>query len=129
MSKPGIVIFSAVLNFVGAAAFGVGAIVCLVALLFGNALGISDFVTRQIQSVNLSLGLTLLFVLGFVFCATTAAGSVWVGVALLKGRKWAWYCQVTLSVLGLLGFPLGTLLNGAMLLFFFQKNVRDFFQV
>ena len=61
----------------------------------------------------------VLFVLG--------AGQIWVGVGLRRLRKWARIPTGILSGLGLLGFPLGTIINAYILyLVFCQKGKTVF---
>ena len=131
---PGVVIFTAVLNFIAAFFAFLAAGVSVAGIFFGNAMGIAEKINRQlseysIPSVNLSSGLTFFFVLLFVLCLTMAITSLIVGRGLLKGKKWTWYVQVASSVIGLLGFPFWTLMNAVLLFLFFQKPVRDYFKV
>ena len=130
---PGIVIFVAVLNFLSSGLFFIFSILSLVALVFGNVMGIYDFVTRQItqftQPQSLSLGLNFVFGSFLLISLTFLAFFLFIGLGLLKGKKLAWYFQIAMSVLGLLGIPFGTILNVIILIFFFQPSVRDYFKV
>ena len=130
---PGIVIFVAILNFISVAFFLFLSIVALVALIFGNVMGIYDALSKQIaqlpSTVNLSYGATFLFGVALVVCLFFAGYFLFIGIGLLRARKPAWYLQVAMSVLGLLGFPIGTVLNALILVFFFQAPVRDHFKV
>ena len=127
------VIFVAILNFI-TAAFGVLIMgIALIGVIFGNIVGIAEYLSRQMteysQSVNLSVGISVLFWTLLLLGALVAVSSVIVGLALLKGRRWAWYVQIASSVLGLLGFPYWTVLNGLILLFFFGRPIREYFKV
>ena len=61
------------------------------------------------------------------------------GIGLVRGKKFAWYLQIAVSTMGLLGLPLsvtgllllplGALLNVAILVLFFQNPVRSYFKV
>ena len=62
---------------------------------------------------------SFLFLLFFLF----------LGLGLLKGKRLAWYFQIAMSTIGILGFPIGTILNGAILVLFFQAPIRDYFKV
>ncbi len=130
---PGIVIFVAVLNFLSSGLFLLFSFLSLVALAFGNVMGIYDFVTRQItqftQPQNLTLGLNFVFGSFLVISLTFLAFFLILGLGLLKGKKLAWYFQIAMSVIGLLGIPFGTILNVIILIFFFQPSVRDYFKV
>ncbi len=130
---PGIVIFVAVLNFLATAFFVLLLGIAVTVLIFGNVMGIYEFVTRQITQLspqaNLSLGLNVLFGMLFAVSLFFALFYLWIGIGLLKARKIAWYFQVALSVIGLIGFPFGTILNTVILVLFFQSPVRSYFKV
>ncbi len=130
---PGIVIFVAVLNFISMAFFFFLSILSLVVLIFGNVMGIYDFITKQITTyrpqVNLSIGFNVFFILMLVFGIIFFVFYLVEGIGLLRGKKYAWYFQVTLSVLGLLAFPIGTILNAVILIFFFQSSIRGYFKI
>ena len=141
--KPGIVIFVAILHSLSAALFVLLSFFCILAMLFGAAWGIDDYFTRQMPQVappNFSYGLAVIFGAAlFVFACFSAFFIVMVA-GLLKAKKFAWYLQVTASMLALLSFPLGmlwslavlplgALLNVVILVFFFQPRVRGFFRV
>jgi len=130
---PGIVIFVAVLNFISMAFFFFLSILSLVVLIFGNVMGIYDFITKQITTyrpqVNVSIGFNVFFILMLVFGIIFFVFYLVEGIGLLRGKKYAWYFQVTLSVLGLLAFPIGTILNAVVLIFFFQSSIRGYFKI
>ena len=130
---PGIVIFVAVLNFISMAFFFFLSILSLVVLIFGNVMGIYDFITKQITTyrpqVNVSIGFNVFFILMLVFGIIFFLFYLVEGIGLLRGKKYAWYFQVTLSVLGLLAFPIGTILNAVVLIFFFQSSIRGYFKI
>lgn len=130
---PGIVIFVAILNFLSAL-FAFGLLLFSTALMvFGNFIGIYEFLTKQLTQfstqTNISLGLNVLFGLMFASSLLFLVFYLFIGIGLLKGRKIAWFVQVAFSVMGLLGFPLGTILNTVILVLFFQAPVRDFFKI
>jgi uncharacterized Tic20 family protein len=61
----------------------------------------------------------LLFLLG--------AGQLWVGTGLRRLKKWARIPSGILSGIGLLGFPLGTLINGYILYLIFSQKGKTVF--
>ena len=131
---PGIVIFVAVLNFLSSILFFLFTALSLAVLVFGNIMGIYEFVQSRISHfytapANFSLGVNVLFGIFLAVSVFFLFFFVLVGIGLLRGKKIAWYFQVALSVMGLLGFPFGTLLNVVILIFFFQSSVRDYFKV
>ena len=130
---PGIVIFVAVLNFLSAALFFIFSSLSLMVLIFGNVMGIYDFMTHQITryypSANLSLGFNFIFITFLAVSLVFLIFFLMIGLGLLKGRRLAWYFQIALSIMGLLGIPFGTILNVVILIFFFQAPVRDYFKV
>ncbi len=134
--RPGIVLFVAVLNFIvaffAACWFGI----CAVALLLGSAMGIYQAVMNEVSqrmpsmnTANFGVGLNFIFGFFLSMSLVTLVLAIWIGLSLLKGKKFAWYVQVAFSVLGLFGFPIGTILNAVILLFFFQHSTRDYFKV
>lgn len=127
--KPGIVIAAAMLNFISAAFSLLWSVLCAAAILFGNTLGVLNALAGRIQEVNVALSVNV--VLGFVLAVTLAVGLfyIWLGVGLLKGKGAAWYLQVAASLIGLLFFPIGTVVNGVILAFFFTPAVRSYFKV
>ena len=130
---PGIVIFVAILNFLSTTFFMLATLFMIGVLIFGNGMGLYEYVTDQITQVSpdLNVGFGLTFFFG-VLLALTISFTVFhliVGVGLLRGSKLFWFVQIALCVIGLLGFPLGTILNTVILVFFFQAPVRDFFKV
>ncbi len=130
---PGVVLFTAILNFLWSALFFFMSGVGVVGLVFGNIMGITDYVNKQMvqvsQSGNISLAVTAVFGILFFVSLVFALTFLIIGMGLLKGRSWSWYAQVALSVLGLLGFPFWTVINGVILAFFFQRPARDHFKV
>jgi E3 ubiquitin-protein ligase DOA10 len=130
---PGIVLFAAILNFISAAFMFLLSAVAAAILIFGNAVGFYDFAVRQVnqlqQGVSATLGLNLIFGILLGLGAAFTGFYIFVGTALLKGKRIVWYLQVVLSLFGLLGYPLGTVLNLIILIFFFQRSVRTFFKV
>jgi hypothetical protein len=53
--------------------------------------------------------------------------NIWLNGALKKGTRAAWTVQIILSALGLLGFPLGTLIHGYLLSQWFKPEVKAWF--
>lgn len=130
---PGIVIFVSVLHFLSAAFAALFAGAAMLALIFGNILGVSDWAARKLAQIQtettFTWGVNMLFVLILIFSLIALAFFLSMGLGLLRGRKFAWFAQLAMSVLGLAGFPVGTVINGIILIFFFHPSVRDYFQV
>ncbi len=130
---PGPVIFVAIMDFLSVSFMGMLSLVALIALIFGNVMGLYDLVTSQMDrymnAPNYSYGITFIFGALLFMCLSFVLFFVLLGIGLLKGKKAAWYTQVVLCVLGLFAFPFGTILNGVILFLFFRQPVRDFFKV
>ncbi|HTL70860.1 MAG TPA: hypothetical protein VL404_06175 [Candidatus Eisenbacteria bacterium] len=130
---PGIVLFTAVLNFITASFSLLGAAFAAAVLVFGNILGLADFAARQLSKVkpdvSATYGLNFIFILLLLFSLAVSAYFLMIALGLLRGKKYAWFIQIAMSVLGLVGFPIWTVLNGIILFCFFREEVRDFFKV
>jgi hypothetical protein len=53
--------------------------------------------------------------------------SIWLNRALKRGLSAAWVVQLVMSVLGLLGFPIGTLIHGYILSQWFKPETKAWF--
>jgi len=130
---PGIVVFVAILNFISASFSALGMVLALLGLAFGNALGLADALSRQLTEIqtrtNVVYGINFVFIIIFLISLSFFVFFLSIGLGLLKGKKFAWFTQVAASVLGLIGFPIWTVLNGIILYCFFQPRVRDWFKV
>ena len=130
---PGVVIFVAILNFISASFAGVLALISLMVLIFGNIMGVADIMARQLSQMqsqtNLTYGVNFIFMAIFIFSLVGVIFFLLMGLGLLKGKKYAWFTQLAMSIIGLAGFPVATLLNGIILVLFFQRPVRDYFKV
>ena len=133
MKVPGIVIFTAVLNFISVASFLFMSVLWLLAIIFGNVMGMAEFVTRHLQNYsqtpNFSYGLVSVFVTLLVVSLLFLFYFLFIGIGLLKGKTLAWYLQIGNSIIFLLIFPIFTLINGIILFMFFKPAVRNFFKV
>ncbi len=132
--KPGIVLFTAVLNFISASMMSALCFFSLLGLIFGSALGVTEAMSRRLNdyaaSTHVSLGINIIFIILLTTSLLFTGFYIWQGLALLKGKKAAWFIQIALSVLGLLWLPpFGTILSIVILVFFFQNRVRDHFKV
>ena len=54
---------------------------------------------------------------------------IWLLVGLKRGTKAAYYVQMILSIVGLIGFPIGTLINGYILATWFRPETKAWFGV
>jgi hypothetical protein len=142
--KPGIVIFIAILQFFSSSLFFLLSLFSVLALVFGAAWGIDDYVSKQVAqhspNPNFSYGVTVIFGIAASIFLALMVFFFCLGIGLLKGKKFAWYLQVAVSIFGLLmtpltflwnvfTLPIGAVLNVVILVFFFQPRVRDFFKV
>ena len=129
---PGIVIFTAILEFIISFFLFMVSAFCMMVLIFGNIMSVYEVVTKRLTQVygqpNLSVGINFIFGMMLVFTLLWALFYLWLGIGLLKGKKLAWYFQIAFSTLGLLGFPFSTAVNIVILIFFFQSNVRSYFK-
>src|ERR1043165_8488816 len=64
---------------------------------------------------------------GVIFYAVLLALYVWLNRALKNGVPAAWTAQMILSILGLIAFPLGTLIHGYILSQWFKPENRAWF--
>lgn len=69
-------------------------------------------------------GIAAAVVYGVFFVVT-----IWLNRALKKGTAVAWTVQIILSVLGLCGFPVGTLIHGYILSQWFKPETKAWFGV
>jgi len=52
---------------------------------------------------------------------------IWLNRALRAGKQAAWTVQMVMSILGLIGFPIGTLINGVILASWFKPETKEWF--
>ncbi|MBI4432548.1 MAG: hypothetical protein HY592_03595 [Candidatus Omnitrophica bacterium] len=142
MKPPGIVIFTAILNFLSAGVFAFAAVISLLVLLFRNLFGVYDYMAREYpQMTSLSFGLNFTFGILLIVSLIFMGLFILLGMGLLQGKKAAWYAQVVLSIIGLLGFPIalsvtgflgfpvGTVIHAVILFIFFRPSIRGYFGV
>jgi hypothetical protein len=130
---PGIVLFVAILNFITAAFSFAAVLFCAAVLVFGNILGMADFAARQLSRVqpdpSATYGLNFIFILAVLFSLAVFLYFLYIGLGLLRGHRLAWFIQIAMSVMGLIGFPIWTALNAVILFCFFRSEVREHFKV
>jgi hypothetical protein len=130
--KPTVVVVVAILQFLSAATFFLISLFSILGLIFGASWNMDQMVgkmmTQYTTDPNMSFGVTVFFGALLVICLITAILFLLLGIGLLKGSKVSWYLQIALSILGLLAFPLGTIINGVVLYFFFRRDIRDFYR-
>ena len=66
---------------------------------------------------------------GFLFFALFFPFYVWLLSGLKRGVKAAYYVQMVISIIGVLGFPIGTLINGYILFKWFKPETKAWFGV
>lgn len=130
---PGVILFVSILNFLSAAAGYLVALIAVLIMVLGASAGVYDQITSQLAQaqppISLSFGVTFFFLFVALIAAAFGTFFLVIGLGLLKRKRFAWYLQVAMSVLGLLGFPFGTIVNGLILAFFFQAPVRNYYNV
>ncbi len=130
--KPTVVVVVAILQFLSAATFFLISLFSILGLIFGASWNMDQMVgkmmTQYTTDPNMSFGVTVFFGVLLVICLITAILFLLLGIGLLKGSKVSWYIQIALSILGLLAFPIGTIINGVVLFFFFKRDIRDFYR-
>ena len=130
---PGVVILVAILNFIWAFFALLFMLACIAISVFGNVMGLADFAARRLSEIqsttNFTYGLNFAMILLFMIATTILFTALVVGIGLLKGKKFAWFMQVAFNIMGLIGFPIGTVINGVILFFFFQPRTREYFKV
>ena len=132
--RPAVVILTAILNFLWAGLSFLGCVIWGIALLFGNVWGMADAVTRGLErysATRLDVVLTVNVVFGVLLVMSFAATmfSLALGVGLLRANGLAWYFQIAASLIGLVFFPLGTVVNALILVFLFQPKTRAYFRI
>jgi type IV pilus assembly protein PilA len=110
MTRPGIVTLLAVLQFIGGAFMALGAIVTLAGSAAGD--------TAEFRGVLIVIA---------VLCLVFAAIQFVCGVGLLKLKPYGRTIMIALSVLGLFGFPFGTVIAILVLIYLFRPGVKILF--
>ncbi len=142
-TRPGFVIFVAVVNFFWAALFFMLCLFMALAIVFGVVWGmdrvVSQMMAQYSSTPNFSYGLAIFFGVASSLFFVVACSFLAVGIGLVRGKAYAWYLQVAMSTLGLLGLPLsvtgllvlplGAVFNIAILILFFQNSVRSYFRI
>lgn len=130
--KPTVVVVVAILQFLSAAALLLVSLFSILGLIFGASWNMDQMVGKMMAeygaSPNMSFGVTVFFAFMLVVCLILAVLFLLLGMGLLKGSKVSWYIQIALSILGLLAFPFGTIVNGVILFFFFKREIRDYYR-
>ena len=110
MGRPGVVTFIAVLDILGGLLFGASA----AAMLF--------FSLRAGGDEDMAFALVYGAIVGVFAVAALVAG-----IGLFLMRPFGRVVQIVLSCIGLLGFPLGTIINGLILYYLLTPGVRVLF--
>jgi general secretion pathway protein G len=105
MKRPGVVTLLAVLHFLSAAFMLLAALLMVAVMADEPAVG------------AVLLGVYLVF----------GGLSLACGIGLWKLRPWGRALQIGLSIVGLIGFPIGTLISGVVLYYMFRPEVRILF--
>ena len=131
-SRPGIVIFVAVLNFLSSLFYFAAAVLIILIVLFGKVLALQDAfidrMQRSIPEIHWSLGFHMVILVVIMVVLIMGIIHLFMGIGLMKGNALAWYFQIAISVIGLAVAPLGTVLSVVIIIFFFQEPTRRYFK-
>lgn len=132
--KPGVVIFTAILSFLSAFAWFLLSFIFTAALIFGNLFkGLQTYAADRVEQwsqAHAAAGLNVIFGSVTAFSTLFALFFLILGVGLLKGKGWAWYLEVAVSVAAAFLFiPIGTVMSAVILYFLFQPEARKYFRV
>ena len=81
---------------------------------------VRDSVALTWSLIGLGLGFMFFFIPGLVLLLT--------GIGLLKGWNWTRWLGVALAILGLLAFPLGTIIGAFIIFYLLNDEARLFFE-
>ena len=84
-----------------------------------------------IATVRDSVGLTWSLIglgLGFMFFLIPGVVLLLTGIGLIKGWNWTRWLAVALAILGLLAFPVGTVIGALIIVYLLSDEVRLFFE-
>lgn len=109
--RPAVITILAVLNILGGILTLLAAAVVAAVNFAGDA--------SEMDPVVSAILVAFLGILGLV--------SLGVGFGLLRLRSWARMAQIVLSCIGLLGFPMGTIINALILFYFFRPGMSALF--
>ena len=133
--KPWIVVLLAVIDFIFAFFLALGIVGLIAIFVLGNEAMIAEKIQQQVRGTLPQANIAVSFVKAILtfavaFCAALLTADLFAGIGLLKAKKWGWYLQITLCVIGLVSFfPFGLIVNPVFLFFLFQRPVRDYFKV
>jgi hypothetical protein len=105
-------------------------LMALPGLFFGCllvALPVPAILTSGAEGIGLFAALVGMAVAIF-FTGGFGVFSAVVGWGLLKMKGWARWSAITLAILGLLAVPVGTLIGGLLLIYFFQDEIKALFE-
>lgn len=109
--RPAVITILAVLDIVGGVLTMIAAAAILVVQFAGDR--------PEVDPVIFMIFAAFLGILGLVY--------LMVGFGLLRLQSWARMAQIVLSCVGLLGFPIGTIINALILFYFFRPGMSALF--
>lgn len=131
--QPGVAILAAIVNFISAAILFCGsagfAIVSVLSAFTGWGVALEERWNASVITSSVGVGVAVAAGILSFFLLVLGAFCIIHGMGLLKAKKSCWFIQVVLSILFLIQFPIGTILNGAILIYLFRNNARMYYGI
>ena len=118
--RPELLTLTAVYHFVMAIPELLIALIILVVPIPVVVFTVRDSVGLTWSLIGLGLGFMFFLVPGIILLLT--------GIGLIKGWNWTRWLAVALAILGLLAFPLGTVIGALIIVYLLSDEVRLFFE-
>lgn len=128
VEMPGVVRVVRLLYRIGV---GIGCFLLLVGLWFfvmGLGSGLGSVTANSLpSSLGRNVSGILPYLLWFAFIGGLMALYLWIIRALGQGVTAVWYVELVLSIIGLPGFPIGTIINGLILFYWVKPETKAWF--
>ncbi len=100
----------------------------------GSVIGLLIMAIGLLESINTEFpleaqGIKTLGVVVFIFGLFMTAFTIWVIINLRKLNPSARTGQIIISIIGLLGIPIGTVIHGVILYFMFRQDTKEAFGI
>jgi len=117
--RPDVVTVIGILELILAAPFMIGALTILLIPVPAVLMSTSDPVGLTAAIFGLALGILVCAAMGVLFVVA--------GIGMLRVKSWARILTIVLAILITPGFPVGTILGIAALVYLFRDDVRELF--